>query len=437
MSRSSTGSWLVAAALGAFVCLGAAAPDAGGFATAVRSPAIGADQDVSFSSGAATIYASVRLPVSTNTPVPFAVIINGSGPVDRNGNVEPTEPDTGLWLADRLSEAGYASIRYDKLTSGETGLGPYAAGPDTADQRMFDYPPAFGDTTFDETFVQPARAAAAYMARLPGIDATRFVVVGHSEGGQIALAVADEPGIAPIPRSVVLVEPLYTRVLDAVRRQFDDSIDDADLPADEATALETWMDAGIAEIREGTPPFGPAPLPPLPDAIGPAAELQTQIVDYVDERYRNRLGKTEDEIDPVVLARRLHGEGRVLVTCGTKDFNTPCELGGPDGSGVSALAAAFPPGVAELVVIDDMIHELRDIGDADEDSIAPASWPDYPFSEQLDASLSRFLAERRVVTPDEQDGGLAVALLVGGAAVAVVAGAIGIVVIRRRRPTPG
>ena len=78
-----------------------------------------------------------------------------------------------------------------------------------------------------------------------------------------------------------------------------------------------------------------------------------------------------------------------------------------------------------------------DLGDADEDSIAPASWPDYPFSEQLDASLSLFLAERRVVTPDEQDGGLAVALLVGGAAVAVVAGAIGIVVIRRRRPTPG
>lgn len=365
----------------------------GGDADAV---AVGPDRDVVFASAGATIHASVRLPVTPGTLVPAGVIIGGSGPVDRNGDVAPVTSGTSRWLADRLSAAGYASIRYDKVTSGQTGLGPYAEGPRTAQQTMFDYPPALGNRTFDEVFVQQARDAAVYLAQQPGIDPARLVLVGHSEGGMVALSVATAPGGAPAPRGLALIEPSYTRILDAVARQVSENIAAEIISANDSVALEEWKQAGIAEIRSGEPPFPQPPRPPLPAASGAAAQVQTLIESYVYRRYRNRLGKTEDHIDPVALASRVQsGKGSVLVTCGTKDFNTPCVPGGAPGSGVSALAAAFPPAVAQLASIQNMIHQLRDIGSDSEDAVPATAWPDYPFSEPLAAVLHRFLEERR------------------------------------------
>jgi pimeloyl-ACP methyl ester carboxylesterase len=358
--------------------------------------AIGPDREIIFSSAGATIHASVRLPVDPGTPVPAGVIIGGSGPVDRNGDVEPVRPGTSRWLADQLSAAGYASIRYDKLTSGQTGLGPYGEGPQTARPTMFDYPPALGDKTFDEIFVQQARDAAVYLTQQTGIDPARLVMVGHSEGGMIALSVATAPGAAPAPRGLALIEPSYTRILDAVDRQVSENIGAAAIPVDEAMALEEWKQVGIAEIRSGEPPFPQPPPPPLPSASAVTAQFQTLIESYVYRRYRNRLGKTEDQIDPVALAGRVQsGTGSVLVTCGTKDFNTPCAPGGAPGSGVSALAGAFPPAVARLAWIENMIHELRDIGSESEDAVSATALSDYPFSPVLAAVLRRFLEERR------------------------------------------
>ena len=139
-----------------------------------------------------------------------------------------------------------------------------------------------------------------------------------------------------------------------------------------------------------------SPPQPLPGSSGVVAQLQTLIESDVYRRYRNRLGQNEDEIDPVALASRVRGgTGSVLVTCGTKDFNTPCVPVGVPGSGVAALARSFPEGVARLEVVENMIHELRDIGPQSEAAVPATSWPDYPFSAHLATTLDRFLEERR------------------------------------------
>lgn len=101
-------------------------------------------------------------------------------------------------------------------------------------------------------------------------------------------------------------------------------------PADAAT-LKAWMASGIDEIRSGTPPFpGPGPVP-LTAATDFTAVMQATIAGnifgsdpaqmVISHAYRTPYGKQFDEIGPAALAGSL--KIPVLVTCGTKDVNTP------------------------------------------------------------------------------------------------------------------
>ena len=116
-------------------------------------------------------------------------------------------------LADWLSADGVASLRYDKLGSGQTGLGPYTGRPDS-----------IGIVPFE----QEAAAALRFLARQPGVDPARLGVIGHSEGALFALLLATgaDPrgsGSGPLPsvHAVGLLEPLSERYLDVIADQVD------------------------------------------------------------------------------------------------------------------------------------------------------------------------------------------------------------------------
>ena len=170
-------------------------------------------------------------------------------------------------------------------------------------------------------------------------------------------------------------------------------------PAD-ATTLINWMAAGKDEIRAGTPPFpDPGPVP-LPGAVDRTAVWQTAILNTfygsdplllpLAKSMRTRYGKEADEIDPVALAPAVRIP--TLVTCGTKDFNTPCVLGGPPGSGVAAVAAAFSPGVAQFAVFPNTVHILRDVGAVEFTDPADPDQIKYPFSAVAAATFDAFMA---------------------------------------------
>ncbi|WP_460773341.1 alpha/beta fold hydrolase [Microbacterium sp. GXF7504] len=351
------------------------------------------DQDVSFISGGVAFAASLRAPAPGRTGVPAAIIIGGTGAVDRDGNGAGLEMDQYRWIADLLSAQGIASLRYDKLGTGATGLGPYAADPS-----------AMLPLTYEQLRVQPARDALTSLAAVPGVDPNRLIVIGHSEGGAVATLVVTEPKGAPAAAGLALVEPAYTHILDIVSRQFADQMDAAATggamdPADVAT-LKTWLDAGVAEIRGGTPPY-PVPGPvPLPGATDFTALMQTTIQDniygsdpaqmVITHAYRTLYGKGYDAVDPADLVPAIGIP--TLITCGTKDFNTPCGDGTP-GSGVIALSQAFTPGVARFVTLPDTVHILRDVGDADVPNIADQLA--YPYSAVFAAEFSAFVATFR------------------------------------------
>jgi pimeloyl-ACP methyl ester carboxylesterase len=354
-------------------------------ATATIQP----DQDVSFTSGGVTYAASLRAPADPSAAVPAAVIVGGTGDVDRNGNAPGLDMEPYSWIADQLSAAGWASIRYDKLGTGATGLGPYASDPS-----------AMLPLSYDQLRIQPARDALRFLAAQPGIDTSRLILIGHSEGGGVVMSVAHDLKGAPPIAGLALIEPLYAPILGVLDRQFSEQIDAAvqggGMTQADADTLTAWMGDGIDEIRTGTPPFpDPGPVP-IPDATDYTAEMQSTIQSniygadpaqmVVSHAYRTRYGKEFDQIQASSIVAGL--QIPTLLTCGTKDFNTPCGDGSP-GSGVAALATHFRPGVVSFHQIPDMVHILRDVG-ADDPSLPDSV--NYPFSTVLADTFTAYLA---------------------------------------------
>ena len=101
-------------------------------------------------------------------PWPAVVLVSGSGQQDRDETLMDHKPF--LVLADALSRAGIAVLRYDDRGVGGSGGDPTKA------------------TSVD--FARDAEAAIEWLKERPDIDPARIGVVGHSEGGLIAALLA-------------------------------------------------------------------------------------------------------------------------------------------------------------------------------------------------------------------------------------------------------
>ena len=97
-------------------------------------------------------------------PFPAVVLVSGSGQQDRDQTIADHKPF--LVIADALTRAGVAVLRYD-----DRGVGGSSGDPAAA-------------TTAD--FAADTAAALDWLREQPGIDPRRMAVVGHSEGGIIA-----------------------------------------------------------------------------------------------------------------------------------------------------------------------------------------------------------------------------------------------------------
>lgn len=111
-------------------------------------------------------------------PAAAALLISGSGPIDRDSNSKRMPIDVMRQVAEHLSGSGIASLRYDKRGVGESG-GDYLS------------------TGFHDNVDDASAALAALRAR-PEVDADRVVVIGHSEGALIADVLAADPQLAGV-----------------------------------------------------------------------------------------------------------------------------------------------------------------------------------------------------------------------------------------------
>lgn len=127
-------------------------------------------------------------------PFPALLLLQGSGPTDRDGNQPPgLITDLLKQIAHALAAAGVASLRFDKR-------GMYA----NARQMPTD---GAALAAFYSVEGQLADSVAAWrcLATSDGIDPRRMGILGHSEGGLYALLAATESAVAGQVRCLALL----------------------------------------------------------------------------------------------------------------------------------------------------------------------------------------------------------------------------------------
>jgi uncharacterized protein len=297
------------------------------------------DDEVSFVADGLTIHGTYRHERDAG-PVPAALVISESGATDRNGDNNVAGAIGNMrQLAELLSDRGVASLRYDKVGTGKTGLGPYAARP---------------TDVVSATYTEGAKAAVRFLAEQPGTDKARISVYALGEGTIHAMSLAADtsPG-APKIHSLGLFQPLPARYLDIITNRVRASGNPA--------TLTTWL-AAVDQVRtKGT---APAQLPE-----GLSAILNPGNVKAVVEA---------DKIDPLDLAAKVAAGTPVLLTCS----DSKCDTERP-------LIDALKHTALSVVELKGVNHVLRD---DPSDNVANYANQD-PLSPQLVSALDDFVTK--------------------------------------------
>ncbi len=312
------------------------------------------DDEVTFVADGLTLHGTYRH-VAGAGPGPAALLISESGQTDRNGDNNVAGPIGNMrQIAELLSDHGVASLRYDKIGTGATGLGPHA-----------DKPADVGSAVY----TAGAKAAVRFLAGQPGTDGTRISVYALGEGTLHAMALADDSGAgAPKIHSLGLLQPLSARYLDLISGRVVSDLGSAvrdgrktQQQADQV--LGAWR-AAVQQVRATQ--TAPAVLP---DGLG--AILNPGNVKAVAEA---------DAIDPLDLAARIPDGTPVLLTCSDSDAQADC-------ADMKPLAAALAHTALDFVELRGVNHVLRDDPTDNVTNYAKKA----PLSAQLTAALDGFV----------------------------------------------
>lgn len=179
---------------------------------------------------------------------PFSAVVMaaGSGPTDRDWNspLLPGRNGAAMILAEKLAEAGYASLRYDKRVAGSHG-----------EENMRLLAGSLSMQSHREEFA----AAVLYLASRPDIWPQKIVGLGHSEGTLHVLHY--QLGQPPVPLAgLILAAPPGRAVGAVVRWQL--AAQAAAIPI--GAMLLDLYDEAIQRFEKGQ---SAEPDPALPDGV--------------------------------------------------------------------------------------------------------------------------------------------------------------------------
>lgn len=289
--------------------------------------------EVSFQVNGSTTYGTLEVPAHrSGQRLAAALLIAGSGPNDRNGN-DPglgVTADTLQLLAGILARQGIMTLRFDKYGAGKTGLGAIAPQ----------------NITISTNFRQ-ADAAYDFLAHQAQADPAKLLVVGHSEGGMIALQVADSAAVKPA--GLALLEPQDQRILSLLLIQDDEFIHRlagaGQLSAAQARDNAAAVARALSQFRSGQQVSTESMAAPV------AQLIQSEVVSPDLVRYQ----RTDDQVVPAQLAEHVRSGTQLLVTEGTRDINVPPNTIGPLVRALT-MAGTTGPGLQLIQGTDHFMH---------------------------------------------------------------------------------
>jgi uncharacterized protein len=328
-----------------------------GFVTSCSHEDPWVEDEVTFDAQGLTIHGTYRH-LKSNPVGPAALLISESGNTDRNGDNAVVGPVGNMrQLATYLSDHGVATLRYDKVGTGKTGLGPYASHRADVGSAVY--------TT-------GAKAAVRFLAAQKGSDKARISTYAIGEGTTHAMALAsDTDPTAPRIHSLALLLPLTGRYLDLITNRV--AADNA-LQIKQGTKTQQQADSvmyawtSVVKIARVT---GTVPPGQLPDGL--SAVLNKDNVKAVVE---------QDKIDPVAEAQHIANGTPVLLACSDTDSQAQC-------TATKALADALAHTALTFVELKGVSHVLRD---DPSDNAANYAKQD-PLSPQLITALDKFVTQ--------------------------------------------
>jgi pimeloyl-ACP methyl ester carboxylesterase len=297
-----------------------------------------AGQPITLTTPSGKLYGTLDLPEGKG-PFPVALIIAGSGPVDRNGNELPAvHTDAYKLLAEGLAKQGIASVRYDKRGVGES----QAALTSEADLRF-------------DTYVDDAVAWIKLLKQDSRFNA--FVIIGHSEGSLIGILAAQQTNLD----AFVSLEGAGFPAADVLRTQLKPQLSPE--LYDEVNQVLEQLEAGHT-------------VPKLPAGIA-------KITSIAQDLFR-------PSVQPYLISWFKHDPAKeiaklkipILIVQGTTDLQVSMK-------DAKALAHAAPN--AQLKVIEGMNHVLKEAPENRAKNIATYTNPSLPLAPGLLEAVSSFI----------------------------------------------
>lgn len=291
------------------------------------------EREVSVSSTGETLYGRLTLPLAATAegalPAPTLLILPGSGAPDMDGNVAPFITNAMYkQLAYELACHGYGALRVAKL----------GMPPSTGD----------GNAVTLATYAENTADWLAFLAEQPGVDAQRLGIIGHSEGGLVALFAAADGYADP---QVVVTVAAPGRPLDAIlREQLLASFERSGITGQAYDDLVAQTDAALEAVR---------------GVEGPTLELEGELAEnQIAASFAHAAGllRSEFEQDPAELAGQL--QVPVLVVQGLKDIQVQQD---------DAHLLAGPLQRGTLLEFPDMGHNLNHVPGDPEAGAFPAA----------------------------------------------------------------
>ena len=164
---------------------------------------------------------------SPTAKVPGVVLVQGSGPSDRNEAIGQTKLFADI--ATIFAHKGIATLRYDKRT--------YTYGASMTAEEI-------ASLTVEEESIQDAIAAGKLLSENNCVDSTRVVLLGHSMGAMLAPRIVSEAD--GVFAGMILIAGSPLSLLDIMIAQNQDVL--KTLEGSELTTAQAQVDAFVAQV---------------------------------------------------------------------------------------------------------------------------------------------------------------------------------------------